>query len=49
MVHIFLPDKRQFYSLEDLFDDAPVIPWSSKPAPAAKKAARKRAGKKVAE
>src|SRR3954463_9369855 len=30
MVHIFLPEKRQFYSLEDLFNDAPVVPWSPK-------------------
>jgi ribosome-associated protein len=48
MVHIFLPDKRGFYSLEDLYNDAPRVPWSPKPALAAKKVARKRAVKKAA-
>jgi ribosome-associated protein len=48
MVHIFLPEKREYYSLEDLFNDAPQVPWSPTPAPAAKKAARKPAVKKKA-
>jgi ribosome-associated protein len=48
MVHIFLPEKREFYSLEDLFNDAPQVPWSPKPAPGAKKVARKTAVKKKA-
>jgi ribosome-associated protein len=47
MVHIFLPEKRQFYSLEDLFNDAPVVPWSPKPALGAKKVAKKRPAKKA--
>jgi ribosome-associated protein len=47
MVHIFLPEKREYYSLEDLFNDAPQVPWSPKPALAAKKATRKRAVKKA--
>lgn len=48
MVHIFLPDKRQFYALEDLYNDAPRVAWSPKPAAAARKVARKRAAKKAA-
>src|SRR6478672_10210658 len=32
MVHIFLPDKRAFYSLEDLYNDAPRVPWSARHA-----------------
>ena len=49
MVHIFLPEKREYYSLEDLFNDAPQVPWAPKPAPgAAKKVARKTAVKKKA-
>jgi ribosome-associated protein len=48
MVHIFLPEKRDFYALEDLYNDAPRVPWTPKPAPAAKKATRKRAVKKAA-
>jgi ribosome-associated protein len=47
MVHIFLPEKREYYSLEDLFNDATIVPWSPKPAPAAKKAVKKRAGGKA--
>lgn len=50
MVHIFHKERRDFYSLEDLWSDATVVPWSpSKPladGPAAKKApARKTAAK----
>jgi ribosome-associated protein len=45
MVHIFLPEKREFYLLEELYNDAPRVPWSPKPAPAAKKVTRKRAAK----
>lgn len=29
VVHIFHRDKRAFYSLEDLWGDAPVIEWES--------------------
>lgn len=47
MVHIFLPDKREFYALEELYNDAPRLPWAPKPALAAKKATRKRAAKKA--
>lgn len=48
IVHIFLPEKREYYALEELFNDAPRVPWSPKPALAAKKAVRKRAAKKAA-
>lgn len=49
MVHIFLPDKREYYALEELFNDAPRLPWAPKPAAAAKKAVRKTAAKKAAK
>ena len=45
MVHIFHQEKRDFYSLEDLFNDAPRVPWAPAPPPAAKKVARKAAKK----
>jgi ribosome-associated protein len=48
MVHIFLPDKREFYALEDLYNDAPRVPWAPKPALAPKGATRKRSVKKTA-
>ena len=49
MVHIFHQDKRAFYALEELWNDAPRVPWSPAPPPAAakKKTARKAAKKKV--
>jgi ribosome-associated protein len=47
MVHIFLPEKREYYSLEDLFNDATIVPWSPKPAPAAKKVAKKAVKKRA--
>jgi ribosome-associated protein len=45
MVHIFLPEKREFYALEDLYNDAPRVPWAPKRAAPAKKTVRKRATK----
>ena len=48
MVHVFHQEKRDFYSLEDLFNDAPRVPWEPAPPPAAKKVARK-AAKKAAK
>lgn len=49
MIHIFHKDKRDFYALEDLWSDAPVVSWSPAPAPgvAKKAAARKAASKKA--
>jgi ribosome-associated protein len=32
VVHIFHRDKREFYSLEDLWGDAPRIHWQDTPA-----------------
>ena len=32
VVHIFHQDKRAFYSLEDLWGDAPRIQWQTTPA-----------------
>src|SRR5215467_3088053 len=32
VIHIFHRDKRAFYSLEDLWGDAPVVEWESTPA-----------------
>ena len=34
VVHVFHGEKRQFYGLEQLWSDAPRIPWEE-PAPAA--------------
>lgn len=34
VVHIFHRDKREFYSLEDLWGDAPRTQWVDQPAPA---------------
>jgi len=50
MVHIFLKEKREFYALEDLWNDAPRVAWSPPARSAApkKKAARKAAKKRVA-
>lgn len=57
MIHIFHQEKREFYSLEELWGDAPRIPWESKSGivqldaekkPAAKKAAKKAVAKKAA-
>lgn len=46
MVHIFLKEKRAFYALEDLWNDAPRVEWSP-PAPPA--ASKKKASRKVAK
>jgi ribosome-associated protein len=32
VVHVFHRDKRAFYSLEDLWGDAPLVPWETAPA-----------------
>lgn len=57
MMHVFHKDKRDFYALEELWGDAPRVPWSpavpevteKKAAPAKKApAAKKVATKKVA-
>jgi len=48
LVHIQSPEKREFYALEELWGDAPVVTWrvESPEAPAA--APKKRAVKKAA-
>ncbi len=47
MVHIFLKEKREFYALEELWNDAPRVPWVPPAPPAApkKKPVRKAAKK----
>ena len=46
-VHIFHKDKRDFYSLEDLWSDSPRVPWEPiRPEPA-KKVAKPAVAKKV--
>ena len=32
IVHVFRREKREFYSLEDLWGDAPRIAWEAAPA-----------------
>ena len=34
IIHIFQPDKREFYDLESLWRDAPVVPFDDKSVPA---------------
>jgi ribosome-associated protein len=29
IIHVFRREKREFYSLEDLWGDAPRVPWDS--------------------
>lgn len=55
LVHVQSPEKREFYALEELWGDAPVLDWQDTappPEPQAraprKKAAKKAATKKVA-
>lgn len=49
LVHVLSEEKREYYSLEELWGDAPVVAWQPEaPAPAAVKAAKKAAKKKVA-
>ena len=41
LVHILSPEKREFYALEELWEDAPAVAWQEEKAeaPAAKKRA----------
>jgi ribosome-associated protein len=32
IVHVFRSEKREFYSLEDLWGDAPRVTWETAPA-----------------
>lgn len=48
IVHVFVQEKRDFYALEELFNDAPRVAWSPVSPLAAKKVTRKRAVKKTA-
>lgn len=50
MVHIFLKEKRAFYALEDLWNDAPRVEWQplGPPAGSKRKATRKIAKKRAA-
>ncbi len=52
LVHILSPEKREFYALEELWEDAPAVAWQEEKteAPAARKRAttKKIAAKKAA-
>lgn len=48
MVHIFLKEKREFYALEDLWNDAPRVKWAPASPPSAKKKVARKAARKVA-
>ncbi|MCA1963481.1 MAG: ribosome silencing factor [Prosthecobacter sp.] len=54
LVHIQSPEKREYYALEELWGDAPTLPWQQEadpgtPSPSApKRAAKKAAAKKAA-
>ncbi len=58
LVHVLSPEKREFYSLEELWGDAPRLPWEDAPPPVAvdedagpvkkKRATAKKAGAKKA-
>lgn len=49
LVHMLSPEKREFYSLENLWGDAPRLGWQEdQPAPPAKKAAAKKVAAKKA-
>ena len=47
LVHVLSEEKREYYSLEELWGDAPVVPWEPE-APEVVKPAKKVARKKVA-
>ena len=48
MVHILSVEKREFYSLEELWGDAPQVPFETNaPPPPKKQAAKKSAAKKA--
>jgi ribosome-associated protein len=50
MVHVLTPEKREFYSLEELWGDAPRIPLEiNEPPPVKKAPAKKAAAKKAAK
>jgi ribosome-associated protein len=50
LVHIQSPEKREYYALEELWGDAPVLPWQEENSlpPAAKKAVAKKVTAKKA-
>lgn len=50
LVHIQSPEKREYYALEELWGDAPVLPWQEETSlpPAAKKAVAKKVTAKKA-
>lgn len=51
LVHIQSPEKREYYALEELWGDAPVLPWQDEaeaPAPEPRKRAAKKAAVKKA-
>lgn len=46
MVHVFQRDKREFYALEELWNDAPRVDWSPALPAAVRKTPRKPSAKK---
>ena len=48
VVHIFSPEDRAYYALEEIWGDAPQLDWKSRPSPAPNPAAARASPETVA-